>query len=87
MHPNNQVLIVGGGLSGLCLAYYLHKEKVPVTVLEAASRLGGRIQTQIGEVETPLELGATWFSKAHTELLFLIETLGLERFPQFSEGK
>ncbi|GAB3765107.1 flavin monoamine oxidase family protein [Spirosoma pomorum] len=39
-----------------------------------------------GALSTPLELGATWFSDRHPQLLALIEELGLGTFPQFSEG-
>ena len=39
------VCIVGAGLTGLTLAYELKKEGVEALVLEAGSRIGGRIQT------------------------------------------
>lgn len=87
MEQKKRILIVGGGLSGLTLAYYLSKENVELTVLEASSRLGGRIQTIIGENDTPMELGATWFSAVHTTILSLLIELGLEKYPQFSKGK
>jgi monoamine oxidase len=81
-----KVIIVGGGLSGLTLAFLLSKKNINTTVLEASSRLGGRIQTIKGTRETPLELGATWFSEVHTNLMRLIKELGLKKYPQFSKG-
>lgn len=84
MHEN--LIIVGAGLSGLTLAYLLSMNNRNVTVLEATSRLGGRIQTVKGNLETPLELGATWFSDQHPNLLGLIHELQLEKFTQFSKG-
>ncbi len=39
------VLVVGGGLSGLCTAFYLKQAGVSFTLLESAPRLGGRIRT------------------------------------------
>lgn len=81
-----RIIIVGAGLSGLTLAYLLTKNNKEATVVEASSRLGGRIQTLKGSLETPLELGATWFSDMHGNLLSLIDELGLTKYPQFSKG-
>lgn len=81
-----KIIIIGGGLSGLTLAYLLSKKNIKATVLEASPRLGGRIQTIHGNLKTPLELGATWFSEMHPNLLALIDELGLQKYPQFSKG-
>lgn len=81
-----KIIIVGGGLSGLALAYFLSKRDIKATVLEASSRLGGRIQTLQGLLKTPLELGATWFSDMHPNLLSLIDELDLKKYPQYSGG-
>lgn len=86
MRLNEKIIITGGGLSGLTLAYLLSKRGIHSTVLEASSRLGGRIQTIKGTLQTPLELGATWFSDMHPSLLSLINELGLNKYPQFSKG-
>ncbi|MEM6517573.1 MAG: NAD(P)/FAD-dependent oxidoreductase [Bacteroidota bacterium] len=82
-----RILIVGGGLSGLTLAYLLSKRNIQAKIIEASPRLGGRIQTINGTLETPLELGATWFSDMHQNLCTLIDELGLKKFEQFSKGK
>lgn len=81
-----RIIIIGGGLSGLTLAYLLSKRDKEALVLEASSRLGGRIQTAKGPLGTPLELGATWFSDMHQNFLSLIDELGLQKYPQFSKG-
>jgi monoamine oxidase len=86
MQSNQRVVIIGGGLSGLTLAYLLAKININAIILEGSSRLGGRIQTIKGVNETPLELGATWFSDIHPNLLSLIDELGLIKYPQFSKG-
>ncbi|GEQ86027.1 hypothetical protein ULMS_15350 [Patiriisocius marinistellae] len=81
-----RILIIGGGLSGLTLAYLLSKKGKDAKVIEASSRLGGRIQTIKGKLGTPLELGATWFSEIHKNLISLIDELGLQKYPQYSKG-
>ncbi len=40
---NQQVAVVGGGLSGLTAAYYLAVKGYPVVIFEAANRLGGSL--------------------------------------------
>ena len=87
MTQNRSVLIIGGGLSGLCLAYYLSKENIETTILEASPRIGGRIQTVTGVNEIPLELGATWFSDLHPNLIALLQDMGVQKFTQYTKGK
>lgn len=41
----HDVVIVGGGLTGLAAAYELEKAKIPYTLIEVKRRLGGSIQT------------------------------------------
>ncbi|REC47538.1 flavin monoamine oxidase family protein [Chryseobacterium pennipullorum] len=86
MQKDKKIVIIGGGLSALTTAYYLSKHNIDSVILEASSRLGGRIQTVKGVLDTPLELGATWFSGIHTHLFSLTEELGLKKYPQFSDG-
>lgn len=76
------VLIIGGGLTGLTIAYLLQKENIRVKIVEARNRLGGRIKTIYGENIPPVDMGATWVGKQHTALLALLTTLGIEVFDQ-----
>ncbi|SEA40390.1 monoamine oxidase [Arachidicoccus rhizosphaerae] len=87
MSNSNHLIIIGGGLSGLVLAYLATQKKRQITILEATDRLGGRIQTYTGVRGTPMELGATWFSEQHPHLLDLLTGLGLNKFPQYDRGK
>ncbi|MBF9255798.1 FAD-dependent oxidoreductase [Pontibacter sp. 172403-2] len=86
MKTRESSIIIGGGLSGLTLAYLLAQKHIEAIVLEASPRLGGRIQTVKGALGAPLELGATWFADKHRHLSSLSEELELQKFPQFSKG-
>ena len=68
-----EVLIVGGGLSGLYAAYELKKLKIPFRLFESSSRLGGKIQSIQSD-----EWGAYEFSKNDKVLLKLKKELDLE---------
>lgn len=82
MNQSKNIVIIGAGLTGLSLAYFLSKTNHKVTILEARERLGGRIHTLNNLSFAPIELGATWFSKQHTESFKLLKELKLELFEQ-----
>jgi monoamine oxidase len=81
------VIIIGAGLSGLTIAFNLKKKNISFKILEAQNRLGGRIETIHGILNTPMDLGATWFNDIHVNLMTLINELEIEYFYQHSEGK
>lgn len=64
------VVVVGGGISGLKAALDLAKQGHSVKVVEARDRLGGRIfTTTASDGKTPVELGASyWEGSAQNEI-------------------
>ncbi|MBX2859896.1 MAG: FAD-dependent oxidoreductase [Vampirovibrio sp.] len=45
MVSDPKVIIIGGGLAGLCCARSLHQAKISFLLLEASDRVGGRVRT------------------------------------------
>ena len=77
-----EVIVIGAGLSGLAAAWELEAAGHEVTVLEARSRPGGRIETLRDAFAGDLyaEAGAMYFhEKTYPEALRYIHALGLER--------
>ncbi len=94
-----EVLIIGGGLSGLHTAYELHKRGVSFLLVEARDRFGGRIlsynasnsQNKHMNYDAGLaafDLGPSWFWPGQSHILALINELGLSAdvFMQAGEG-
>jgi len=76
-------IIIGAGLSGLTIAYKLHKMGITdFLVLESRERIGGRILTENG-----IDLGATWFQNHHENVINLLDDLKLKKFHQYNKGK
>ncbi len=70
------VIILGGGISGLYLGIELLKQNRQVLLLERNSRLGGRIHT-IHHKNNTLESGAGRFSECHQMLFKLLQKYNL----------
>ena len=80
---NTSIVIIGGGLCGLTLAYRLGKSGLTAGILEARNRLGGRILTSGGDDDVPIDMGATWLGKKHRALVELIHELKLDMQEQY----
>jgi len=77
-----KIVIIGAGLTGMTLAYYLDKANISYVIVEARDRTGGRILTDRTEDVAPIELGATWLGRQHKALNQLIKELSINVFPQ-----
>ena len=70
------VAIVGAGVAGLAAARHLRRRGVPVTLLEASSRIGGRAFTQnpVALGRAVFDHGASWLHAAeHNPLVALAD--------------
>ncbi|NQZ78022.1 MAG: FAD-dependent oxidoreductase [Ekhidna sp.] len=79
---NFDLIIVGAGLTGLTLGYLLRDSNISILIVEARAEIGGRIKTVRKGGNAPIEMGATWFGKKHTELNQLLHSLDIEVFEQ-----
>ena len=77
LNYNYDVVIIGGGVSGLFLAYKLIDTNLKVILIEGDNKIGGRIQT-IDKNGTVFEGGAARFHSSHGKLISLIHDLNLE---------
>lgn len=80
------ILIIGGGLSGLALADALHRQGRDFLLVEARPRLGGRIKTETVN-GAAFDLGPTWFWPGQLRLAALIQRFGLTAFDQYAQGE
>lgn len=78
----SDIVIIGGGLTGLTLAYLLKEKEFTISIIEARDRLGGRIYTSTKNEQAPIEMGATWLGAKHTALNALLEELQIGIFQQ-----
>lgn len=66
-----KIAILGAGISGISLAYYLDKEKYEVTVFEKSDAIGGCVKSKKVN-EYAFELGPNTVQLKHQEVLELI---------------
>jgi len=74
-----KVLIVGAGIAGLTASYRLKQAGVPVDIIEARNRVGGRIQsdTNAAGTSTTVELGGEFIDTEHIYMRRLAKELDL----------
>lgn len=80
-----QTLIIGGGLTGLALAYRLHQAGHDFQLVEARERFGGRIKSLDVDGQK-FDLGPSWFWQGQHRVAQLLKDLKLAAFAQWSDG-
>jgi len=88
MPEHHSIIIIGAGLSGLYAAWQLHEQN-DVILLEAQSRIGGRILSpKIGEQKNSnIDLGPAWcWPQLQPRLQRLSQKLNLKTFNQYTHG-
>jgi monoamine oxidase len=76
-HQVVDVVVIGAGAAGLAAAHELSRVGVKVALLEARDRVGGRVLTIAGELETPVEFGAEFLHGKPKVLLAALKDAGL----------
>src|SRR4051812_18700073 len=75
---SNDVVVIGAGVAGLAAARELRRAGLGVRVLEARSRLGGRVHTvRPDSGSPPVELGAEFVHGRPDELWSIARSAGL----------
>jgi len=74
-----EVAVIGAGVAGLACAQVLCEAGLPVTILEARSRVGGRIWTvHPSQTNAPVELGAEFIHGRPREVWQIVERTDLQ---------
>jgi len=82
------VVVVGGGFSGVQAAWDIQKAGLSCVLLEAKHRIGGRSRSQqLQSGPGIVELGATWINKKTQPIVYATaKRLGLDIVDQYVEG-
>jgi oxygen-dependent protoporphyrinogen oxidase len=76
--PNKSITIVGAGISGLLMGYYLKKENIPFKILEKESTVGGKIGTSSNEFGVAEKSANAVFS--NDDVIDLLDDLKISYF-------
>ena len=80
-----KVIIIGAGFAGLAAAYKLHQRKIDFVILEARSRIGGRVFSHTIDEQEKLvvELGGEWVGNSHKRMIELCDEFKLTLFDNY----
>ncbi len=81
------VVVIGGGLSGLSAARAIAAQGREVVVLEARDRVGGRLLNAVLTAGIEVDVGGQWVGHDHDRVRRLAGELGIGIFPQHGKGR
>jgi len=81
------VIIVGGGFSGIAAARSLHRANKKFLLLEARERLGGRTYTRYFPDGKYADLGGQWIGPTQDRMYELANEHQVEWYETYNEGK
>jgi monoamine oxidase len=81
------VVVIGGGLSGLVAARKVARGGRSVLVVEARGRVGGRLLNHHLESGGVIEAGGAFIGPTQDHIAALAEELGVPTFPEYVQGK
>ena len=87
MEKSVEVVIIGGGISGLCAAKLLSLEhRIGVVVLEARNRVGGRTNTLEDPKFKYTDVGGAYVGPTQDRLLHIAKELGIQTYKLYGGG-
>src|SRR6187399_2592830 len=82
------IVVIGAGAAGIAAARRIMAANRKVIVVEAASQIGGRCQTDVTTFDVPFDRGARWMHNPETNpMIRLARSAGLEITPAPSGQK
>uniref|UniRef100_A0A8C5LPW4 Amine oxidase n=1 Tax=Leptobrachium leishanense TaxID=445787 RepID=A0A8C5LPW4_9ANUR len=86
MSDKYDVIVIGGGISGLSAAKLLHESGLSVVVLEARDRVGGRTHTIRNKETKYVDVGGAYVGPTQNRLLRMAKELGIETYKVNVDG-
>ncbi len=80
-----KLAIIGSGIGGSSLAYFLKDSNMEITVYESREIVGGRMR-HVDFKGRPVEIGAGFFHTANRNIMQLTEKLGIEKVELSSDN-